>query len=107
MKKALISLAVVTVALTGCATTNIAPQHVNPANYQGYDCTVLQSEVARISQTAKATENQNIGLSATGIGIGLAGGRGGIYPSISVGGRTWQWSKTSQNQHPSQTLWRA
>ncbi|MDH9218844.1 hypothetical protein PYL83_06265 [Moraxella lacunata] len=87
MKKALISLAVVTVALTGCATTNIAPppQHVNPANYQGYDCTVLQSEVARISQTAKATENQNIGLSATGIGIGLAGGRGGIYPSISVG----------------------
>lgn len=85
MKKTLLLLAVVAAALTGCATTNIAPQYVNPANYQGHDCTVLQSEVARISQTAKATENQNIGLSATGIGIGLAGGRGGIYPTISVG----------------------
>lgn len=28
---------------------------------------------------------QNTKLSATGIGIGLVGGRGGIYPSISVG----------------------
>lgn len=84
-KKAHILLTAVAVALTGCATTNIVPQYVNPTNYQGHDCNLLQSEVARISQSAKATENQNTKLSATGIGIGLAGGRGGIYPSISVG----------------------
>lgn len=84
-KKAHILLTAVAVALTGCATTNIVPQYVNPTNYQGHDCNLLQSEVARISQSAKATENQNTKLSATGIGIGLVGGRGGIYPSISVG----------------------
>lgn len=84
MKKLLAFTAIL--ALTGCATTSgIAPQYVNPANYQQHDCTVLQSEVARISKTAEATEKQNIGLSATGVGIGLAGGRHGIYPTISVG----------------------
>lgn len=85
MKKILLTLTATATVLTGCATTKIAPQYVNPSNYHNYDCTVLQSEVARITQTAEATEKQNVGLSATGIGIGLAGGRGGIYPTISVG----------------------
>ncbi len=84
MKKLLLPLMLIT-TLTGCATTKIAPQYVNPTNYQGYDCGMLQNEVARISKAAEATEKQNTGLSATGIGIGIAGGRGGIYPSISVG----------------------
>lgn len=84
MKKLLLALMLIA-ALTGCATTKIAPQYVSPANYQGYDCGMLQNEVARISKAAEATEKQNTGLSATGIGIGIAGGRGGIYPSISVG----------------------
>ena len=102
-KKAHILLTAVAVALTGCATTNIVPQYVNPTNYQGHDCNLLQSEVARISQSAKATENQNTKLSATGIGIGLVGGR---HLSIhQCGCRARWWHKTSQNQHPSQTLW--
>ncbi len=84
MKKMLLPLTLI-IALTGCATTKIAPQYVSPTNYQNYDCATLQSEVARISKTAEATEKQNVGFSATGIGIGVAAGRGGIYPSISVG----------------------
>lgn len=73
-------------ALAGCATSgNIAPQYVNPSNYQSYNCSSLQSEIARISQTAELVEKQNIGLSATGLGIGIAGGRHGIYPTVSMG----------------------
>lgn len=78
-------LTVLVVALAGCTTTkNIAPQYINPANYQSYDCQTLQSEVTRISKLADDTKNQNIPL-ATGVGIGIAGGRGGIYPTISIG----------------------
>lgn len=84
MKK--LSLATIGVlALTGCATTGtIAPQYINPANYQHHDCATLQSEVARITKLAKDTENQNISL-GTGVGVGISAGRGGIYPSISLG----------------------
>lgn len=57
-KKAHILLTAVAVALIGCATTNIVPQYVNPTNYQGHDCNLLQSEVARISQSAKATKTK-------------------------------------------------
>lgn len=43
------ALAAIT-ALTGCATTsNIAPQYVNPNNYNSHDCAYLQSEVARVT----------------------------------------------------------
>ncbi|WP_174521839.1 hypothetical protein [Moraxella oblonga] len=86
MKKLFMITTLLATVLTGCATTgNIAPQYVSPTNYQHHDCQALQSEVARISDLAKATENQNIGLSASGIGVGIVGGRGGIYPSISFG----------------------
>ncbi|OOR89459.1 hypothetical protein B0181_07230 [Moraxella caviae] len=84
MKKLLAVAAVA--ALTGCATTgNIAPQYINPTNYQSYDCAMLQSEVARVTKSAEATQKQQTPLSASGIGIGLTGGRHGIYPSISFG----------------------
>lgn len=72
-------------ALVGCASTGtIAPQYINPSNYQNHDCATLQSEVARVSKLAKDTENQSISL-GTGVGVGISAGRGGIYPSISVG----------------------
>ena len=84
MKK-IISLSGSILVLAGCATTGtIAPQYINPANYQSHDCHALQSEIARVSKLAQATENQNVSL-ATGVGIGISAGRGGIYPSISVG----------------------
>lgn len=84
MKK-LLSLSAGMAILTGCATTgNIAPQYVSPTTYQHYDCAILQSEVARITKLAEATEKQNVSL-GTGVGIGIAGGRGGIYPTISIG----------------------
>lgn len=79
------ALAAIT-ALTGCATTsNIAPQYVNPNNYNSHDCAYLQSEVARVTNLVEKTQNQQTPLSATGVGIGIAGGRGGIYPSVSFG----------------------
>lgn len=85
MKKYLAFGFVGTLALTGCVSTgNIAPQYINPSNYQHHDCASLQSEITRISKLAKATEEQNISL-GTGVGIGISAGRGGIYPSISLG----------------------
>lgn len=72
--------------LTGCASTgNIAPQYVNPSNFQAYSCDQLQAEVDRVGALVKQTQKQQVGLSASGIGIGITGGRGGIYPSISFG----------------------
>ncbi len=47
-KKAHILLTAVAVALTGCATTNIVPQYVNPTNYQGHDCNLLQLSLIHI-----------------------------------------------------------
>ena len=84
MKK-IVSCIMLVAVLTGCTTTGkIAPQYVNPVNYQGYDCAALQNEVARIDRLAQDTKNQKTSL-ATGVGIGITGGRGGIYPTISIG----------------------
>ncbi|MDO4894744.1 MULTISPECIES: hypothetical protein [Moraxella] len=86
MKKIAFTLATVAAVLTGCASTGkVAPQYVNPSNYQAHDCNYLQSEVARIANVAEQTKKQGFSLSSTGIGIGLTGGRHGIYPSISLG----------------------
>ncbi|MFL1732372.1 hypothetical protein [Moraxella oculi] len=72
--------------LSGCATThNITPQYINPNNYLTYDCSFLQNEVSRITTLAKATQHQQTPLTMNGIGIGITGGRHGIYPSISLG----------------------
>lgn len=98
MKKSLLIGTLLATVLTGCATTGkIAPQYVSPTNYQSHSCSALQSEVARIGDLARATENQNVGLSASGIGFGLTGGRGGIYPSISFG------MGTGSGQHQAKT----
>lgn len=77
---------VITIALlAGCATTgNIAPQYVSPTTYTSYDCAMLQSEVVRVTKLAESTKNQNISL-GTGVGFGITGGRGGIYPTVSIG----------------------
>ena len=83
-----LSAIALTTLLAGCATTTkrgITPQYVSPTAYQGYDCSTLEGEIQRVSNVAAATEKQNIGLSATGIGIGVVGGRHGIYPSLSFG----------------------
>lgn len=86
MKKILSIGAIAMLALTGCATTgNIAPQYVSPTNYASHDCAYLQSEVERVTALSEKTKNQQTSLSSTGIGIGIAGGRGGIYPTISFG----------------------
>lgn len=84
MKKLVVLGAVL--VLTGCATTkgSITPQYINPSNYQAQDCTTLKSEIARISKLAGETEKQNISL-GTGVGVGIAAGRGGLYPTISLG----------------------
>lgn len=55
MKKILLLSALTSITtLTGCVSTNnIVPQYINPNNYSGYDCTYLQSEVARITKLAE------------------------------------------------------
>ncbi|MFA9486161.1 MULTISPECIES: hypothetical protein [unclassified Moraxella] len=85
IKFASITLTILAVTLTGCATTNIVPQYISPNNYTTHDCHYLQSEVARVSILAEKTQNQQISLSSTGIGIGITGGHSGIYPTISFG----------------------
>lgn len=83
MKKAV--LLTMVAVLAGCVSTgNITPQYINPTTYQGHDCQTLQSEVARIGKLVEDTKKQNVSL-ATGVGIGVTAGRGGIYPTISIG----------------------
>lgn len=72
--------------LAGCAiTSSIAPQYVSPDKYSSKSCEELSYEINRVSQLAAAKEKEQSGLSATGVGIGIAGGRHGIYPTISFG----------------------
>lgn len=85
MKK-LLPIATLALMVTGCATTKgITPQYINPTTYASHSCQSLEQEIARVSQTAAATEKQQVSLASTGLGIGIAAGRGGIYPSISFG----------------------
>ena len=83
---AILSLSMVTLLLTGCATT-VKPSYVSPTQYQALNCQQLQSEYNRIQlyiengvQTPKRT--------GVGLGVGLGGGWGrggwGFGPSISV-----------------------
>ena len=87
MKKLFISMLLAmttTTALTGCMTTP-TPEYVSPNNYQSYNCVQLANEYTRVSQYIDANASQRSGLAASGIGIGVTGGRGGIYPTVSVG----------------------
>ncbi|MDO4250445.1 MAG: hypothetical protein Q4C68_02935 [Moraxella sp.] len=75
-----------TLALVGCsAKQSITPQYINPNAYANYDCQTLSQEIKRIETLATDTEKQQTSLSATGMGIGITGGRHGIYPTISFG----------------------
>ena len=80
-------------ALTGCASTP-KPEYIPANTYQGYDCSQLQAEYQRVSQYLSANQNQS-GITMSGIGIGIGIGRGGIYPSVNVG--VGQTSGTSRN----------
>lgn len=72
--------------LSACASTGkIAPSYVNPANYQAQSCDHLAEEVRRIGLLANQTKQEKSGLSSTGLGIGITGGRHGIFPTISFG----------------------
>lgn len=71
--------------LSACVSKTIAPSYVNPSLYHSHSCQSLAEEIRRIESLAAATQQQNTPLSATGIGIGITGGRHGIYPTISMG----------------------
>lgn len=70
-------------ALVGCATTQTTPTYVDPALYAKRDCDTLALEIGRISELAKKSKHNP--LTTTGVGFGITGGRGGIYPTISFG----------------------
>ena len=73
-------------ALTLSACSSLPkPAYVSPNNYQSYQCAQLASEYTRVNQYIDASANQRTGLQASGISIGVTGGRGGIYPTVSVG----------------------
>lgn len=85
-KSALLTAVGSALLLSACASTGkIAPAYVNPTNYQTLSCDNLSEEVRRISVLASQTQQEQSGLSATGLGIGITGGRHGIYPTISFG----------------------
>lgn len=86
MKILALGIVAVIATLTGCASTGkIAPQYINPNTYQAHDCQTLQQEVTRVTNIISQTQKQQFSLASTGVGIGLTGGRGGIYPTISIG----------------------
>lgn len=86
-------LVLVTVGLLGgCASTGsmdasntVTPQYVPPSTYQGYDCSSLASEYNRINTYADQTARQRSGITTTGVGVGISGGRWGISPNINIG----------------------
>lgn len=85
LSHSIISAACITL-LAGCATTSgIAPQYVSPSKYSNKSCDELSYEINRVSQLAAAKEKEQSGLSASGVGVGITGGRHGIYPTISFG----------------------
>ena len=60
-------------ALSGCASTgNVAPQYVPPSTYQNYDCQSLNQEYNRINRYVEAARNEQSGLSASGVGVGIS-----------------------------------
>lgn len=92
MKKIIIMGTMFTL-LSGCASTPTA-QYVSPNIYQAYDCNALNSEYQRLQQHLNSNKNPSA-LTMSGIGVGITGGRHGIYPSISFGvGK----ANTTQNQ---------
>lgn len=82
MKKLLIVVASLT-ALAGCASMP-SPQYVSPNTYQSYTCTQLATEYQRVNQYIVANP-QKSGLTMSGMGLGIGIGRGGIYPTVSLG----------------------
>lgn len=85
MYKIIIIISATLFMLAGCATTRgITPDYVSASNYSNLTCATLADEVARVSRLATQTERQQTALS-TGIGIGVVGGRGGLFPTISFG----------------------
>lgn len=85
-KSALLTAVGSALLLSACASTGkIAPAYVNPTNYQTLSCDNLSGEVRRVSVLASQTQQEQSSLSATGLGIGITGGRHGIYPTISFG----------------------
>lgn len=91
-------IASLSLALTACATKTIAPSYVNPNIYHTHSCQSLSDEIRRIESLAHATEQQNVPLSSTGLGIGIAGNRHGIYPTVSLGVGTGNGSQAKKEK---------
>lgn len=77
------SLLLSVAVIAGCASTPKA-QYISPNTYQSYDCNALTSEYNRLIQYLNANKNPSA-LTMSGIGVGITGGRHGIYPTISFG----------------------
>lgn len=70
--------------LVGCQSMP-KPTYVSSSVYKDYTCAQLHDEYRRVNHVIRNTSNTGDFLSTTGIGIGLHGGSGGIYPTVSVG----------------------
>lgn len=83
--KILIPSACVVLLLSGCATGNIKPAYVSPAQYQNWNCAQLHSEYARLTQYitdgVETPTRTGVGF---GVGLGGWGGGWGVRPSVSV-----------------------
>ena len=74
-----------TIALVGCASTNIKPTYVSPTQYQNWNCAQLHSEYSRLTQyITNGVETPTRTGVGFGVGLGGWGGGWGIRPSVSV-----------------------
>ncbi len=85
LSKKLLSITMVfsIVTILGCASMPSA-QYVSPNKYQNFNCQQLSNEYNRQTQYLNSSHTSS-GIRTTGVGIGITGGRHGIYPTISFG----------------------
>lgn len=81
----LAAVSAVTLMVAGCASAPVKPTYVSSAVYKDYTCAQLEQEYRRVNEHVRTTSTERKGFDMTGIGVGITAGRGGVYPSVSVG----------------------
>lgn len=75
---------VLLVGVVGCASKP-TPTYVSSTVYKDYSCAQLNQEYKRVNTAISADNNAGSILTSTGVNIGVHAGRGGIYPTVSLG----------------------
>lgn len=79
------TLACGTSLLLACASAPVKPTYVSSAIYKDYSCAQLEKEYRRVNTHINTSNTKKPFFDTTGIGVGIHAGRGGVYPTVSVG----------------------